>query len=53
MKSKADKGGLDSYFAAGRNIPWWCLVYIDFFLNTFNENSHRNAIIWNRRAYSY
>ena len=28
-------------------------MYIDFFLNTFNENSHRNAIIWNRRAYSY
>ncbi|NQZ59968.1 MAG: hypothetical protein HRT88_21150, partial [Lentisphaeraceae bacterium] len=23
MKSKADEDGLDSYFAAGRNIPWW------------------------------
>ncbi len=25
MKSKADKGGLDSYFAGGRNVPWWWL----------------------------
>ncbi|WDE95759.1 Na+:solute symporter [Lentisphaera profundi] len=23
MKSKASEDGLDSYFAAGRNIPWW------------------------------
>ena len=25
MKSKADEGGLDSYFAGGRNVPWWWL----------------------------
>lgn len=25
MKSKADKGGLESYFAGGRNVPWWWL----------------------------
>ncbi|MDD7986606.1 Na+:solute symporter [Lentisphaera marina] len=23
MKAKADESGLDSYFAAGRNLPWW------------------------------